>query len=246
MLWKLIRPLVFTGAMTLVLVGSWFNTNSSAAIIFLGDSVKLSSLTGNTEASIVAGDKKFSGFGYDYTGDMPTADGVNVRPIWDDLDDTDPNTGNYGIRFTGAFVDLPSSPGGSDANISYMVEATDPGKLISDAHLSGNPALLGEFGSMSVVETFLPLGANGEHTMSIFDDESVPTPKLVDWTFFNPPVRKLNVVKDILAIATDGSQTATLSYVDQTFSQVPEPVTAAMAMLATVGLGLFVRRRESK
>ena len=43
--------------------------------------------------------------------------------------------------------------------------------------------------------------------------------KLTDVTFFNPPVRKLNVQKDILVIATPQSQTVTMSFVDQTFSQ---------------------------
>ena len=55
-------------------------------------------------------------------------------------------------------MDLASSQGGSDALITYMVEVTDPLYLISDAHLAGNPTLLGDPGLDQCVETFLPLG----------------------------------------------------------------------------------------
>jgi hypothetical protein len=117
--------------------------------------------------------------------------------------------------------------------------------LISDAHLAGNPNLLGEFGSISVTETFLPLGNNGEYTMEIFDDESLPTPVLTDRVDFLPPVRKLNVQKDILAIATQNSQTATLSFVDQTYSQVviPEPASLMLLVGACFGWAAIARRR---
>jgi hypothetical protein len=235
-------------AALLALSVGWAVTPASAAIIFLGDSVPLSTLL-QPDASLQVGDKIFTGFGYDHTGDMPDATGVNVRPILDDLDDGNPNTGNYGIRFQGAFMDLASSPNGSDALITYMVEATAPGFLISDAHLAGNPARLGPFGSISVTETFLPLGPNGEHTMTIYDDESNPIPKLVDWTFFNPPVKKLNVQKDIIAKAilvpgSTNATTVTLSFVDQTFSQVvPEPTTL---LLCLSGIALVMAGRPRR
>jgi hypothetical protein len=199
--------------------------------------VPLANYVNNEPGQLIVGDKKFTAFTYHATGDMPAAGGVNVIPIKDDA-------GNFGIRFQGAFVDVPSSQGGSDALISYMVEVTDPSRLISDAHLQGNPALLGEFGSISVTETFLPLGNNGEYTMKIFDDESLPTPVLVDWVDFLPPVKKLSVQKDILAIATQNSQTATMSFVDQTFSQIviPEPATLLLMIGGCVGMATLRRR----
>ena len=115
--------------------------------------------------------------------------------------------------------------------------------LISDAHLSGNPNLLGTQGSISVTETFLPLGASGEYTMDIFDDESVGQ-KLTDQVFFTPPVRKLNVQKDILVIATPLSQTVTMSFVNQTFSQIPEASTLSLSMIGLVSLAGLLRRRH--
>jgi hypothetical protein len=239
---------MYVGAAFLLLATSWMVNSSSAAIMYLGGAVQLSTLVDNPEGQVVAGDKKFTGFSYLFTGDMPGPAGVNVVPILDDLGDTDPSTGNYGIEFQGAFMDLVSSAGGSDALIRYMVEVTDPDYLISDAHLAGNPSLLGENGSISVTETFLPLGQDGEYTMTIYDDENQPTPKLIDWTYFIPPVKKLNVQKDILARAVVGTgpngNTATISFIDQTYSQIriPEATTLTLAFVGLVSLAGYRRR----
>jgi hypothetical protein len=221
----------------LVLVASGTYSSCSAGIINSPPPVALSTLVGNPQASYTVGDKVFTGFSYLSTGDMPSAAGVNVAAFID-------NSGNYGIEFQGAFVDLPSSQGGSDAKIAYHVAVADPSKfLISDAHLAGNPVLLGTAGSISVTETFLPLGAAGEHTMKIYADESAGS-KLTDVTFFNPPTAGLDVQKDILVIATPSSQTVTLSFVDQTFSQVAVPETSTMflSLIGIVGLAIFMRR----
>jgi hypothetical protein len=236
-----LRNLAYLGAAILALAAGWHESSCSATMILTTPApVPLSTLVNNPQGIYTVGDKKFSGFTYLSTGDMPNAGGVNVAAIIDDA-------GNFGIRFQGAFIDLPSSPGGSDALINYVVEVVDPSQfLISDAHLSGNPTLLGTTGSISVVETFLPLGSNGQYTMKIFDDESVGQ-KLTDQTFFVPPVAKLNVQKDILVIATPQSQTVTMSFVDQSFSQirVPEATSLVLSMIGLVSLGL-TRRRNAR
>ncbi|MCC7086427.1 MAG: PEP-CTERM sorting domain-containing protein [Pirellulales bacterium] len=212
-------------------VFAWTSAVPAATII--GSPVALSTLVSG--GNITAGDKTFTNFTYLFTGDMPGPVNVNVVPIQDDL-------GNYGIEFQGAFVDLPSSVGGSDAKITYTVTAGG-NWLISDAHMAGNPNLLGETGSVSVTETFLPLGANGEFTMEIYDDEGRPVPQLVDSTIFTTPSKSVNVQKDILIIVPTGSQSGTISFIDQTFSQIEVPEPASMVMLGgIVGLA-FLRRR---
>jgi len=218
-----------------LIAAPWMAACRGATII--GPTVLLSTLT-PAGGTITAGDKTFTNFTYNFTNDMPPATAVNVIPITDDA-------GNFGIRFQGAFVDVPSSPGGSDALITYTVTA-GANRLISDAHIEGNPNLLGTQGSISVTETFLPLGANGQFTMQIYDDESIATPQLVDSVIFTTPVKSLNVQKDILANARaqGGVQTATLSFVDQTFSQiqVPEPATIMLSLIGC--LGFSVKRRR--
>ena len=189
----------FVAICCLSLIGGTLTWNATCpAATIIGSPVALSTLLDN--GTIVVGDKTFTNFTYTLTGDMPGAINVNVVPIQDDF-------GNYGIRFQGAFTDLPSSQGGSDALITYKVTA-GPGRLISDAHLQGNPNLLGTTGSINVTETFLPLGAAGEFVMEIYDDEGKPTPQLVDSTIFTTPTQSLDVQKDILAIVPSNGASA--------------------------------------
>lgn len=239
MIRQLGRILAGLGALLLMAGFSpWAATCSAATII--GTPVLLSTLV-VPGATIVVGDKTFGGFTYSITGDMPPATLVNVIPITDDA-------GNFGIRFQGAFIDTTGAVGGSDALITYNVTAGAL-RLISDAHLEGNPVRLGTLGSMSVTETFLPLGAQGQYTMKIYDDQNVTPPKLIDNTVFATPVKTLNVQKDILGLAKvdqqspAGPQTVTLSFVDQTFSQIiiPEPTTVALLLVGTFGLAMTRR-----
>jgi hypothetical protein len=244
MIRQLGRTLAGLGTLLLMTGFSPWTSSSSAATI-IGAPVVFSTLANVPGATIVVGDKTFGGFTYFTTGDMPPATLVNVIPITD-------NAGNFGIRFQGAFIDTTGAVGGSDALITYNVTA-DSSHLISDAHLEGNPTRLGTLGSISVAETFLPLGANGQFTMKIYDDQNVNPPKLVDNTVFTTPVRTLNVQKDILGLAKvdqqapTAPQTVTLSFVDQTFSQIviPEPTTLALLFAGTFGLAVM-RRSSSR
>lgn len=208
-----------------------------AATITLGNPVALSTLlqSGPNNPFIQVGDKKFDNFTFAGTGDMPGAVNVNVVPIQD-------ADGNYGIRFQAAFIDTPGG-GGSDALITYKVAVTDPEpRRIIDVHLTGNPNLLGTTGSASVTETFLP---DSTIMLDIHDNGGVV--KMSDVANFPNGFRELNVQKDILLFGGDAP--ATLSFVDQTFSQTQNPVPEASAMLLSLigygGLSLKRRRRRA-
>ena len=171
--------------------------------------IRLSRLV-NGGGSITVGDKVFDEFGYSGTGDMPDALDINV------IDHVD-LAGNFGLRFQGAFADFQGG-GASDALITFRVRVADGSPFrISDAHLQGNPDVLGPEGVMAVTETF----SEAQNTMSIYD--IVPgNLQNIDWTYFDQTFTELHVQKNIIAWAGQGSA-ATLSFVDQTFSQVPEP-----------------------
>ena len=72
-----------------------------------------------------------------------------------------------------------------------------------------------------------------------------PDTQLSDFTLLNPPALKLNVVKDILAIAAANStQPARGTVIDQSFSQnVPEPASFVLFGLSGLGLIAVARRR---
>jgi len=224
------RTLLRTLLLSLAVLGL---ASGAHAVTILGDAVPLSDLVGDPEGEISAGDKLFTDFGYSAVGDMPAALGVSVIPIQDD-------DGHFGLRFEGDFRDLASSAGASDALLSFTVTATAEGFFIVDAHLAGDPQLESEQGSISVTETF---DFDPELRLTIFDDEEAGQ-QSVDWADFEP-VKSIQVTKDIFALASSssGEGEASLSFVDQTFSQVPEPGTAALLVVGLTGLGWLGRRR---
>ncbi len=177
------------------------------------------------------GDKFFNNFAYSSTGNMPAASGVNVDCVT--------IAGNLGLEFQGGFLDLPGG-GASDALIKYTVTVTAPGVSIVDAEIQGNPDVVGGTGAMIVVDTFVPDAPN---TMNIFDIVPGST-KLTDSTTFTTGHTTLHVQKDILGAA--GTGLATMSFVDQTYSQtsVPEPGTLGLLGIGLLGLGGYGWRRR--
>lgn len=192
----------------------------------------LSALVASADDFVVVGDLTFDSFSYVATGDMPPAADINVLE-WSDSE------GNAGLRFQGGFVDAAAG-GASDALIGFSVVSS--GAPISDAHLSANPDVLGGTagtGLGSITETFLPEVSND--SLSVFDNGTVE--QLSDSIVFNAPVGSLNVQKDILLLSAQGGAGATISFVDQTFTQTPEPAAFASLLVGLIGLGTLRRRR---
>ncbi|XAL99126.1 PEP-CTERM sorting domain-containing protein [Phycisphaeraceae bacterium D3-23] len=187
----------------------------------------------DNDGSVIVGDKLFSNFDYVAGGDMPDASGVTVVDLVDGF-------GNFGIQFQGAFMDLAGG-GASDALITFDVTVLDPNFEISSALLAGDLAIVNGSGGSSfggVTESFLT--ANASDTLSIFTGTAGT--QLSDSVSFLQPVSTLTVQKDIILFAQDGDADAvTISTIDQSFEQIPEP-----GSLALLGLGALamVRRRR--
>ncbi len=179
--------------------------------------------------SIVSGDKEFSEFTYASTGDMPTADRVNVI-LHQDADM------NFGLRFQGGFLDLPGN-GASDALITYKVNVTDPGRMITGAHIAANVVSPPD-GTGTITESFLPIFNATDEVLRIPTVDGLNTDSIV----FPDALSELTVQKNILLSARDDGQ-VDMSFVDQTFEQVPEPVSAAMLIAGWLMVCCFTRRR---
>jgi len=197
----------------------------SLAGLVTTSSENLATLIANGD-SIQVGDKLFSNFAYSSTGNMPASSGVNVNPFTD-------ASGNFGLGFQGAFLDAIGG-GSSTASITYTVTVLDPNLQISDAHLSGNPAVLPDAGTgtMDVTETSTAPGS-----LTIFDHNPGGN-RLTDSLVFGSTHPSLTVTTNIVGAA--GTGVATLSLIDETFSQtrvVPEP--ASLVLWGLGGLALF-------
>ncbi|MCA9152016.1 MAG: PEP-CTERM sorting domain-containing protein [Planctomycetales bacterium] len=192
--------------------------------------VPLSSLLNG--GTFQSGDKVFSDFGYSATGDMPPATAVNIEDI------TDTN-GDYGIRISGGFVDQVGG-GASDAIVTFNVSvAPNVNKWIDGVTLSANPAVFAGTGLASVTETFIPTITDDKLVVYDFDNGQV---KLLDSIAFNQGYKSIPVQKDIILHATGNSGAVTMSFVDQTFHQVPEPTSLVLALGGLCSLGVIRRR----
>lgn len=213
-------------------------TTSFATTITLGDAVPLDSLIdgsydpdgdGVGQSSLEISGKTFDGFSYAATGDMPGADGVNVIPIQD-------CDGNVGIRFQGGWLDLPGNSS-SDALIAFNATiSAGAGMVIDGVHLAFNGSSVGGGGFAGITETFLPLNSP---VLNVYDD-GMGNVLLSDWAAVDPGVMELNIQKDIILNAGTGVA-ATMSFVDQTFSMVPEPNSMVLLLIGFAG---FIRRRR--
>jgi len=201
-----------------------FSPASRAQVI--GPGVSLASLT-NSGANLVVGDKNFTDF--TISGSFQASQ-VTVTPIQEN--------GDYGIRFSGPFV-----AGGSSESmiLGYQVAVTNSPNLISAANLLFNGQVTPGSGMVQVTEQVF---TNSPPTFygQMFVFATATNNQLSASLPIVPPQTFLSINKDVELTATLPAF-STISTIDQTFTQVPEPSTVTLAVIGLGGL-LLLRRRN--
>lgn len=191
-----------------------------------GASVPLDFLTTGNEAQV--GDKLFNAFTFIKSGDFPVnfgADDINVIGIQD-------GSGNFGIRFQGGIS--PNLGGSGDIFLTYTVLVLAPNTFISDLHL----AYTGGVVSAVIEQAF----ADGNPNPVAHLEVSNPSPVFDAQANVTPPQVQLHIEKDIF-VRSLTEEPATIFYIDQTFSQVPEPSTITLLLAGLLGILTLARRR---
>ena len=243
------RRIAKTGLALSALVGlAGFSTSQASAAAIPGIS-SLQDLINSGQNGVVIGDKRFYNFSYigaPTTGPNPAPTASQISVAQSALPG-----GNIGLSFSYAW--LSAEGFNQDSVIQYCVQVvpgtTGATSLIDGVLLNFNgtaPVPGGPLTAASVTESVTDLNGNPLGQLSTFDDGPGGAPN-TDQTklMLSPPLSAICVTKDIQvhsSPASSGGGVSTISIVDNTFHQVPEP--ASLGLIA-LGLPLLARRRRS-
>jgi hypothetical protein len=219
------RYLSIMGAAIVLAIAYAPATRAQITNLTNGSTINFSNL-GTGQFSILVGDKLFS----DFSLSNYNASNINVMGITED-------GGDFGIQFQGGFF---SMNGSMDVILSYTVSVTNSANLISGANLSFNGF---EFGSNGVAEVTETIDTNN----SLYGDMTVyasPSSNVLATSLaIIPPQSQLELTKDVFTYAIDLSF-ASISTINQSYMQVPEPSTMMLAIAGLAGLLMLRRRRH--
>lgn len=206
---------------------------------------------GSDAGGITIGDKRYSGFTFDSSGNAPVAaNAVGVSLVSSDDDN------RYQIRFSFIQDPLDASAGQTtDVVIGYRINVLGT-QLINRVGLAFDGSVIGGNGdaAATVVETIRSTTEGAEVSpafpgldqieISVLNDGAGNLPDSNNVSLAVNPTRSLDFVKDILVSSRAGGGRVQITTVDNFVDQVPEPGSAAL--LGAIGGVLLRRRRRSE
>ena len=191
-------------------------------------------------SGIVIGDKTFYGFSYQSS----QTSAINPAPTASQISVAQPPGPDIGLQFSYAW--FSENGFNEDSVIQYCVHVNDPTKAIDAVTLTfnGTAPVPGALTNSTVTEQVTDLQGHPLANISVFDNGQGMTQIDQSTGQLTPPRGDICVSKDIQlhsAAIQAGGGVATISVVDNTYHQVPEP--ASLALLSLGGLALLRRRR---
>jgi hypothetical protein len=202
-----------------------------------GESINLATVI-NNGLSVQIGDKVFGDFAFTYNDfGAPDVDlvssNINVKALANDV--------GFGLEFQEPLIAVNTKT--KDVTFQYTAEvAPEYSNLISDIHLLITGSA-GGIGSGTVNEVVFNDGFNGTQVGQV--GAYVANPTSVKESSNNiAPVVKLWVQKDVAVSGHSGGpgSFATITILDQTFSQIPEPSTVLLVGLGLLGVVALKRK----
>lgn len=201
----------------------------------------LSVLTADPTENVTYGDFTFDSFQFNVVGSsgkwIADEDAIDVQGF------TTPSGSEDGLRFAGLIAALSNVTANSQVTItlSYDVTLNNPEMWIHDVTMSFNGAPTLWDGRAQVGKTVLVEGSGVGGALVYNDPDNVAPPiKLLDHQLLTGNYQTITV-HDRIIVEGGLSGATTISYINQTFSLIPEP---AMLILTVLGLPLVIRRRR--
>ena len=215
-------------------------TRAQTTNLATGQTISLATIIDNG-LHVQIGDKNFADFSFLYGDnngnalDDLTRSNVNLTALSNNI--------GFGLSFQQPLLAIATAT--NNIVLKYTVTVTDPGFFISDIHLSITGSA-GNGGHGTVVE-YAAIG-------DFFPGLGIPVGQLVasipgsstDQANILPPVIKLWVDKQVQVTGgTNANGFASITIIDQTFSQIPEPSTMLLVGLGLLGAVAVKRMRKS-
>ncbi|HUI08218.1 MAG TPA: PEP-CTERM sorting domain-containing protein [Verrucomicrobiae bacterium] len=208
--------------------------NATVTVLNPGDTVNFANYVDGSGNSILVADKLFGDFDFIAGGNTnvfgPMT--INLTAI--------SNSFGYGIKISAPFHTQDTQL--KDFIIDYSVQVTNAPFLISDLHLDYNGFVVNS-GFSSVTESVFDqngIGVNQLGQMQVFEP---PLSMMSTSMFLNTPQVKLFLEKDIEMGGDNTGDQASISAINQVFSQIPEPSSIMLVSTGLAALGLWHRRR---